>query len=198
LRPSVSGAAAAAPKDDGGNKVKKELTAAYNSSKISEQMNNDNANDKIVRDKKPTITAEQAKNAKAFLKRQGYLQEGFMKTVNTTKVSGYGTYDLKTGKLVTDKKTGYWVSFQVNKEIGKHRDYTPEEYDMYVYECVMRTGSVPYLGSYGNPEMTFWTKDKELAEQMAEDYNQKSYFDIKKQDEKINDNYNYETNPTEV
>jgi hypothetical protein len=100
-------------------------------------MNTNCTNDKDIRDKKPTITAEQAKNAKALLRQRGYSVKGFLKIVDEAHTKGYPPYctiDLKTGKPATDLEDGYTVSFQVNKTVGIHRDYTPEEYDMYVYE----------------------------------------------------------------
>jgi hypothetical protein len=168
-------------------------------------MNSDNANDKIVRDKKPTITAEQAEKAEAFLRRQGYPVKDFIKTVDEAHTKGYPPYctiDLKTGKPATDLNDGYMVSFQVNKTVGVHRDYTPEEYDMYVYECVMRTGSVPYLGFYGNAEISFKAKDYETAMGMAKDYNQRGIYRNRKDKRGngktiYNPKYNRNTNPTE-
>lgn len=148
------------------------------------------------RDKKPNVTPQQIAEAKAKLKANGYPESGYLAIVDKAQTSGYGTYDIRTGKPVT-LTDGYMVSFQVNKELGVHRDYTPEEYDAYVYECITRTGSMPYLGTYGNPEISFNAKSKKVAIQMMKDFNQASIYYIKKGKTINNNEYNKKTNPTE-
>ena len=149
-------------------------------------------------EKRPTITDDKIESIKQHLKSKGYACEGFLKIRDTVKVSGYGTYDLRIMKPVTDINDGYWVSFQVNQAVNVRREYTSDEYDRYVYECIARTGSLPYLGSYGSPEISFHAKDEEIAIQMAIDYNQKSIWNIKRKREKKNDKYKYDANPTET
>lgn len=148
------------------------------------------------RDKKPNVTPQQIAEAKAKLKANGYPESGYLAIIDKAQASGYGTYDMRTGKPVT-LTDGYMVSFQVNKALGVHRDYTPEEYDSYVYECITRTGSMPYLGTYGNPEISFNAKSKKAAIQIMEDFNQASYYDIKKGETRANNKHNKGTNPTE-
>jgi hypothetical protein len=153
--------------------------------------------EKVVRDKEPQIDDAGITAARAFLKNNGLPENGYLKVVGGADIRGYATIDLKTGLPAKDLTDGYMVSFQVNKTVNVRRDYTPDEYDKYVYEGVSRTGSIPYLGTYGNAEISFCAKDYETAMQMAEDYNQKSVFDIARDREIINDIYNYDTNPTE-
>ena len=150
-----------------------------------------------IYEKQPTVTDDEIIRIKQWLKSKGYPQKGYLRIRDTASVSGYGTYDLRTMIPVTGIKDGYWVSFQVNKAVNVRRDYTSAEYDRYVYECIARTGSAPYLGSYGNAEISFRAKDEETAIRMATDYNQKSIWNIRRKREKKNPRYNYEHNPTE-
>ena len=58
------------------------------------------------------------------------------------------------------------------------RNYKPLEYDRLVYEGVLKTGSVPYLGTYGKiPEISFRVEDKEKSMKMAKKYNQHTIYD---------------------
>ena len=154
----------------------------------------------IIRDKKPSVTAAQIAAAKQALKTNGYPESGFLSIVqkaDNEKIGVYGTFDLRTGEPITDITDGYFVSFQVNKVVGERREYTPEEYDQYVYEGMTRTGSMPYLGSFGNPEISFNASDINISIQMAEDFNQESIYDAAKGATIKNTKRNRDTNPTE-
>jgi hypothetical protein len=124
-----------------------------------------------------------------------------LKKIDEADANGYATYDFKTGEIA-DIKDGYMVTFQVNKEIGARRDYTPQEYDDFVYEAMERSGSLPYLGTFGNAEISFNAHDLDTAMKMAIDYNQHSIYDVAApvgQDPIIiNPHYNREKNPTDT
>ena len=156
--------------------------------------------EKAVREKKPTISPDEAQKARAVLIKNGYPVSGYLgiiqKAEQRQKESAYGTFDLRTGKPI-ELTEGYCVSFQVNKAVNVRRDYTPEEYDNYVYECVLRGGAMPNIGSYGNPEISFCVKDKKIALQMMYDYNQASIYDVAGEGEIPNEKYNRAANPTE-
>ncbi len=151
-----------------------------------------------VCDKPPQIEDGEIEKQKQKLKENGYPQQGYLRLIDTVKCREDGTYllnDLNIEDLHSVSFTeGYYVSFQVNKAIGVHRDYTEEEYDRYVYECMSRTGSLPYLGYYGNAEISFYTKDINIALRIAVDFNQKAIYDISFGELK-NDCYERKTNP---
>lgn len=75
------------------------------------------------------------------------------------------------------------------------RDYHPDEYDQFVYECILRSNSIPYLGYFGTPEISFIVQDKAIAKQMMKDYNQHSIYDLSKNELFKNNQYDYKTNP---
>ena len=86
-----------------------------------------------------------------------------------------GTYDLETGKSLTAKFKGtkaFQVSFQQTSDT-----YTDSEYDTIVNELAKRTKSKPYAGTYGEPEISFYCKDEELAKRIMREYNQYSIWD---------------------
>ena len=76
------------------------------------------------------------------------------------------------------------------------RKYTDLEYDQGAYDGVLRTGSKPYLGTFGSvPEISF-NVDEKTAMKMAKKYNQHSLFDVKTKDIKKNPDYIKYKNPT--
>ena len=78
------------------------------------------------------------------------------------------------------------------------RDYADDEYDDYVYECMERTGGLPFIGIYGSePEISFHCEDRKTMLTMAKDFNQLSVWDVKKGEEIPNPHYNWKTNPIE-
>jgi len=123
---------------------------------------------------------------------------GYLNIVKNFHKTEYATYDLKTGEQLSFS-SGFAVSFQVNKEPGIMRYYTDDEYDLYVYECVHRSGSMPYVGYYDNPEISFVATDADIAKQMMRDYNQFSIYAFKyasgKDHEFVNEFYDYHNNP---
>ena len=156
--------------------------------------------EKAVREKKPTISPDEAQKARAVLIKNGYPGSGYLgiiqKAEQRQKESVYGTFGLRTGKPIKLTEE-YCVSFQVNKAVNVRRDYTPEEYDNYVYECVLRGGAMPNIGSYGNPEISFCVKDYDIAKQMMYDYNQAEIYNVAEDKSERNEQYNRDTNPTE-
>ncbi len=121
-----------------------------------------------------------------------------IKNFNTTKV---GTYDLATG----DEKNysdGFCFSFHQNKadKNGKYAThwglYTPESYDKLTNEIANIEGVETNIGCYdGEPEISFWTADRKLAEEMMHKYHQHSIYDVKTGDLIMNDKRDKTKNP---
>lgn len=90
-----------------------------------------------------------------------------------------GTYDLDTGEPIKPFKTGWQVSFQEDTtEDPSHGHYiTDTDYDAMVERISKATGSKPYLGYFGKPEISFHCESMEQAMQIARQFNQESIFD---------------------
>ena len=96
-----------------------------------------------------------------------------------------GTYDYETRKLTT-YKNGYFVTFHQNQpdERGHYKNhygyYSDEEYDKLTNELSKKYNLDIVIGIFDNePEISFWTKRKSVAEKIVKKYNQHSYYDIK-------------------
>jgi len=151
-------------------------------------------------EKRPTIKDEDVAEVKKFLESSGLPTTGYLTILKNFHKNKMATYNIKTGKEEKNFSFGnYAVSFQVNKEPGIRRDYTDDEYDLYVYECVYRSGSVPYIGYFDNPEISFVTSDFAVAWNMMIDYNQFSIhafkYSVETGEDIINELYDSKHNP---
>jgi hypothetical protein len=124
-------------------------------------------------------------------------------TVESYRGKPDGTYDILTGENKANKYTeGYFVSFHQNEpdENGHYKShygrYTSEQYDKQTNVWADRYGLEVNIGCYDNePEVSFWTKDKQLAKRLAKAYNQKAIWDIEAMDEIPNPHYDKTKNP---
>ncbi|MBR0188992.1 MAG: hypothetical protein IJQ23_01245 [Clostridia bacterium] len=94
-----------------------------------------------------------------------------------------GTYDLITKKPI-NFRTGYQVTFHCSD-----MEYTEEEYADLTKKFCDLTGSPIFIGVYGKPEVSFYTKDMILALRLAKEYNQKSIWDWERSSEIKNKYY---------
>jgi hypothetical protein len=106
-----------------------------------------------------------------------------------------GTFDLETGEPVSFDN-GYQVSFQTSnsEEIGSDGFMGDKDYDSAVDDLSKRLGSKPYLGKFGEPEISFHCNDYDTCMKMATKYNQHSIFDWSKGDIVENPFYDESTN----
>lgn len=112
--------------------------------------------------------------------------KGVMSKLETYRDKDEGTYDFVTGEPV-DLSDGYMVTFHQNEadENGHYKShfgkYTPEEYDKLAFEFARDNDAIVYIGVYDNePEISFKVKTKVQARELAEKYNQDSYWDNEK------------------
>jgi len=86
-----------------------------------------------------------------------------------------GTFDLDTGKPVSFDK-GFQVSFQTtdSEEYGSGGFMKDRDYDRAVDDLSKRLGSKPYMGRFGDPEISFHAMDYNTAMELATKYNQHS------------------------
>lgn len=90
-----------------------------------------------------------------------------------------GTYTLD-GKPVSFK-SGYQVSFQTTGGEDKNSPtyMSDDEYDRLVDEMRKATGSEPFLGIFGEPEISFRCSSMKQAQELAIKYNQHSVYNWK-------------------
>ncbi len=101
-----------------------------------------------------------------------------------------GTYDVDTGKAVDFKGEGYNVSFEQSGV-----KLTNDEYYDRIEECRNKCDGKVYAGKFGgDPEISFYTKDKKVALELMEKYNQHSIWDNSIGDIIENPKYNASTN----
>lgn len=93
-------------------------------------------------------------------------------------------------------KSGYQVAFQtVTSEKKDSKLYlTDSEYDKLVNDLRNETGSEPFVGVFGSPEISFRCRSMKQAMQIAKRYNQLSVWDWGAEDEKENKEIDKETN----
>ena len=123
------------------------------------------------------------------------MTKGFKKSLTKFKGKPQGTYDLDTGESLASKFGGtkaFQVSFQQTSDT-----YTDDEYDAKVNEIAKRANSKPYAGTYGEPEISFYCKDKVMAKMIMYEYNQYSIWDWENMCEEKNDSWDREKNSTE-
>lgn len=101
-----------------------------------------------------------------------------------------GTYDVNEGTAVDFKGKGYNVSFE---QSGVKLD-DGEYYDAIDY-CRNKCDGNVYAGKFGgDPEISFYTKDKKTAMEIAKKYNQHSIWDVENERVILNPDYNESTN----
>ena len=134
-------------------------------------------------------------NADFFTNKTVY-QTGVKSKVESFRGKNEGTYDYETGKPKT-YQYGYFVTFHQNEpdENGHYKShygyYTDEEYDRLTNELSKKYNLDIVIGFFDNePEISFWTKRKRVAEKIVKKYNQHSYYDAKLR--KIINNPHYE------
>ena len=101
-----------------------------------------------------------------------------------------GTYDLDTGERVNFGNKGYNVSFEQSSD-----KYSDGEYYDKIYECRNKCDGKVYGGVFGgDPEISFYTKDKKTAVEIMKKYNQHSIWDNSIQDVIENEDQNEKKN----
>ena len=106
------------------------------------------------------------------------------------------SYDAVTGEEV-DVTSGHCVTFHQNFEIGnEYGAYDPETYaDMCAIAMHELGAEHCYIGTFGNPEISFNCPDKETARRFAIEHNQHSVFDAETYELWENPFWDEKTNP---
>ena len=102
-----------------------------------------------------------------------------------------GTFDINTGKKI-DKRDGYSVSFFQSSDNDDDSTFAKK-----CNECKDKCDGNVYVGVYGgDPEPSFYTKDRKTAIDIMYKYNQESIWDWEAQDLIINEKYDKSKNKT--
>lgn len=110
--------------------------------------------------------------------------------LNSLKGKEDGTYNLDTGEKVDFKGKGYNVSFEQSTD-----NYTDREYYDKIKECKDKCDGNVYGGVFGgDPEISFYTKNKKVAMMIMEKYNQHSIWDNSENNVMINEKYDAKKN----
>lgn len=109
-----------------------------------------------------------------------------------------GTYSATTGKKI-DLIDGFCVTFHQNlKADDPFGGYDDEDYANMCAIAKKELGADDVnIGYFGNPEVSFHCKDKEVAQKFAIEHNQHSVYNVVDGDLWINPYYNRKTNPIE-
>ena len=101
-----------------------------------------------------------------------------------------GTYDLATGKKVDFGSEGYNVSFEQSTD-----NFTNAEYYAKIRECQTACDGKVYGGVFGgDPEISFYTKDINVAKNIMYKYNQHSIWSNELDDVITNEKYDEKKN----
>lgn len=114
--------------------------------------------------------------------------------LNKFKDSKYddGTYNLETGEKVDFGNKGFNVSFEQSTD-----NYTPAEYYDKVMECSKKCDGKIYAGKFGgDPEISFYTENLDVAKEIMYKYNQHSIWSNELQDIIKNERYDESKNKT--
>lgn len=117
--------------------------------------------------------------------------KNYLRMLSSFKGLPDGTYD--ANKKPVQFRSGYQVTFHQSGI-----KYSMQEYDFLTDKIAILTNSKVYIGVYGKPEVSFHCKDRTLAIQIAEQYNQYSIWDWSIDEEILNIHYDPSaTNPME-
>lgn len=102
-----------------------------------------------------------------------------------------GTYNVLTGEKVDFGDKGFNVSFEQSTD-----NYTDAQYYDKIEECRKLCDGNIYAGKFGGePEISFYTKDKKTAVKIMKKYNQHSIWSNELGDVIENPDYNENKNP---
>lgn len=101
-----------------------------------------------------------------------------LRNAQNKKLAPFGTYDLRTGRPI-EYKTGYQVAFQedTTEALDHDRYISGKDYDSLVERLSKECNSMPHLGTFGNPEISFHVESKDQAMAVARRFNQESIYD---------------------
>ena len=122
----------------------------------------------------------------------GQLGKEYRDKLENLKGKEDGTYNLDTGEKVEFNGVGYNVSFQQTTD-----NYTNKQYYDKITECREMCDGNVYGGVFGGvPEISFYTKDLDVAIKIMKKYNQHSIWDNSIGDVIMNEDYDEKANPT--
>ena len=114
-----------------------------------------------------------------------------LRDAQAKKVNGMGTFNLQTGEPITNRNSGYQVSFQeATTESPEHGSYIPdEEYDRKVEALKKDIGSEPELGHWDEDEISFHCDSLEKALAIARRHNQEAIWNWAKGEPIMNEDF---------
>lgn len=123
---------------------------------------------------------------------KNYKGQQYRDTLKNLKGKEDGTYDLDTGEKVDFGNKGYNVSFEQSTD-----NYTNAEYYDKIQSCRSKCNGKVYGGVFGgDPEISFYTEDLNVAKEIMYKYNQHSIWSNELQDIILNDRYDESKNKT--
>lgn len=114
-----------------------------------------------------------------------------LRDAQASKLNDVGTFDLLTGKPITNRNSGYQVSFQeATTESPEHGSYiSDEEYDRKVEALKKELGAEPELGHWDEDEISFHCESLEKALEVARRHNQEAIWNWGKGEPIMNEDF---------
>lgn len=114
-----------------------------------------------------------------------------LRDAQAKKVKGMGTFNLKTGEPITDRSSGYQVSFQeATTESPEHGSYISDvEYDRKVEALKKEIGTEPELGHWDEDEISFHCDSLDKALEIARRHNQEAIWNWGKGEPIFNEDF---------
>lgn len=114
-----------------------------------------------------------------------------LRDAQAKKVKGMGTFNLMTGEPITNRTTGFQVSFQeATTESPNHGSYiTDEEYDRKIEALKKEIGTDPELGHWDEDEISFHCNSLDTALAIARRHNQEAIWNWAKSEPIMNEDF---------
>lgn len=114
-----------------------------------------------------------------------------LRDAQAKKVNGMGTFNLMTGEPITNRNTGFQVSFQeATTESPDHGSYiSDDEYDRKVEALQKEIGTEPELGHWDEDEISFHCDSLEKALEVARRHNQEAIWNWGKGEPIMNEDF---------
>lgn len=114
-----------------------------------------------------------------------------LRDAQAKKVTGMGTFDLMTGNPITNRTTGFQVSFQeATTESPDFGSYISDsEYDRKVEALSKELNAKPELGHWDEDEISFYVDSLEKAMEVARRHNQEAIWNYAKGEPVFNEDF---------
>lgn len=141
--------------------------------------------------KKPETMAKEDEIDNLTPNRESVSKYRAMRDAQAKKVKGVGTFNLLTGEPITDRHSGFQVSFQeATTESPEYGAYiNDEEYDRKVDAMKKEIGSEPELGHWDEEEISFHCDSLDKAMSIARRHNQEAIWNWGKGEPILNEDF---------